>query len=233
MFEAVIFDWDGTLADTRKVVVEAFQKAFREVNVKIEKEFIERRIGTGARETFKEILQAKGLSCDEETVNKLLSAKTKAEVENSRQVVLFEGALDLLNALRKHVKTALASMNNKPVIQHMLAEKNLSAYFDAVLSADDVEKPKPNPEIFLKAAEKLGTKPERCVVLEDSLFGVKAAKAARMSCIAVLTGVYTRPELETAKPDLIVESLGEKRRILNFILKQADSKDGANENGPR
>ena len=61
MFEAVIFDWDGTLADTRQVIVISFQKALSEINCKVTAEYIERRMGIGAAETFREILQtAKG-----------------------------------------------------------------------------------------------------------------------------------------------------------------------------
>jgi beta-phosphoglucomutase-like phosphatase (HAD superfamily) len=62
--------------------------------------------------------------------------------------------------------------------------------------------------------------PEECVVVEDSIFGVQAAKAAGMGCIAVLTGVYSREELEGAKPALIVSSLVENEEILGFILHQ-------------
>jgi beta-phosphoglucomutase-like phosphatase (HAD superfamily) len=83
---------------------------------------------------------------------------------------------------------------------------------------EEVKRFKPDPEIFLKAAAKLGVSPEKCIVLEDSIFGVQAAKNAGMSCIAVLTGVYTRAELEKAKPELIVDSLNQKDRILSLIL---------------
>ena len=76
---------------------------------------------------------------------------------------------------------------------------------------------KPDPEIFLKTAEQLKAKPQACVVLEDSLFGVKAAKSANMGCIAVTTGVYSEQELEKEEPDLIVKTLKDPQ-ILNFIL---------------
>jgi beta-phosphoglucomutase-like phosphatase (HAD superfamily) len=65
MFEAAIFDWDGTLADTRRVVVASFQKALREVDCKIDNAFIEQRIGIGSAETFREILRSSGTSVDE------------------------------------------------------------------------------------------------------------------------------------------------------------------------
>ena len=219
MFEAVIFDWDGTLADTRRVIVASFQKVLSDVHCTISDEFIERRIGIGAEETFREILRASGIRFDEPLIMSLVGKKIQAEIDLSSKVKLFEGAVELLEFLHGKVKLALASMNNRDVIDHMLNAMNVRRFFDVVLTVDEVHNPKPDPEIFLKCALKLGSNPEKCVVVEDSIFGVKAAKAAKMGCIAVLTGVYSREELRKANPDLIVNSLKERDEILNFILR--------------
>ena len=219
MFEAVIFDWDGTLADTRRVVVASFQKALSEIHCTIDDEFIERRIGTGAAETFREILRTSGTSFDEALIRLLMGKKIQAEIDLSSKVKLFKGAVELLESLRDKVKLALASMNNRNVIDHMLNTMNARRFFDVVLTVDEVYNPKPDPEIFLKSALKLERRPEKCVVVEDSIFGVRAAKAAKMGCIAVLTGVYSREELKKANPDLIVNSLEERNEILKFILR--------------
>jgi HAD superfamily hydrolase (TIGR01509 family) len=133
---------------------------------------------------------------------------------------LFEGAQELLESLKGKVKLALASMNNRDVIDHMLNELKVREFFSVVLTGDEVTKSKPDPEIFLKSALKLRTRPNKCVVVEDSIFGVKAAKAGKMGCTAVLTGVYSREELGKANPDLIVDSLKEKAKMLRFILGQ-------------
>jgi beta-phosphoglucomutase len=219
MFEAVIFDWDGTLADTRRVIIDSFQKALSDVHCTISDEFIERRIGIGAEETFREILRASGIRFDEPLIMSLVEKKIQAEIDLSSKVKLFEGAVELLEFLHGKVKLALASMNNRDVIDHMLHAMNVRRFFGIVLTVDEVHNPKPDAEIFLKCALKLGSRPEKCVVVEDSIFGVEAAKAAKMGCIAVLTGAYSREELKKANPDLIVNSLKEKDRILNFILR--------------
>ena len=130
---------------------------------------------------------------------------------------LFPGARELLEALHGKVKMALASMNNRSVIIHLLKAKDLEKYFDVVLTAESISHSKPNPEIFLKAASELKAIPEKCVVVEDSIFGVKAAKSANMGCVAVATGVYSEMELEKEKPDLIVKTLKDKQ-ITPFIL---------------
>ena len=217
MFEAVIFDWDGTLGDTRQAVVVSFQKALSEINISVSNEYIARRIGIGAAETFRDILRSAKRPFDEKTIQRLVERKSELEIELTDQVTLFAGAIELLDALRGKIRMGLASMNNHPVISHLLKTKGLEKYFDAVLAAESISHSKPDPEIFLKAADLLKVKPERCAVVEDSAFGVKAAKSAKMSCIAVLTGVYSRPELEKEKPDLIVGTL-EDKRIVSFIL---------------
>jgi beta-phosphoglucomutase len=218
MFTTVIFDWDGTLADTRQVVVVSFQKALSAVHCTISDEFIERLIGVGSAETFREILRASETSFGEELIESLVEKKIQNEIKMSGSVKLFAGVMDLLEALQGKVKLGLASMNDRAVINHMLKMTDIQRFFDVVVTAGDITKPKPNPEIFLKCALNLKSKPDKCVVFEDSIFGVEAAKTAEMGCIAVLTGVYSRRELKKANPDLIVDSLEEKNEIFNLIF---------------
>jgi beta-phosphoglucomutase len=217
MYKAVIFDWDGTLADTRRVIVLSFQKALNESNLTVSDEYIERRIGIGAAETFREILRSANRQFDEKLIERLVERKSELEIELASQVKLFPGVQDLLGALHGRLNVGLASMNNRSVILHLLEANNLTKYFGTILTAESISRSKPNPEIFLKTAEKLKTSPEQCVVLEDSIFGVKAAKSGGMGCIAVTTGVYSRAELEREKADLVVDSLADER-VLCFIF---------------
>jgi beta-phosphoglucomutase len=217
MFEAVLFDWDGTLADTRKVIVVSFQKALKEINLEVPTQYIERRIGIGASETFREILGAANRRVDEKVVKQLVERKSKVQIELAREVALFGGTRELLEALHGKVKVGLASMNSRAVVMHMLQINGIADCFDTVLTVEAVSHSKPDPEIFLKTAEQLKAKPQECVVVEDSIFGVKAAKSGGMSCIAVTTGVYSMQELEKENPDLIVDSL-ESKKVLKYIL---------------
>ena len=219
MFEAVMFDWDGTLADTRQVVVASFQKALSDVHCKISDEIIERLIGIGSAETFREILRSAKVPFDETLIKSLVQKKVQTEIEMSDKVKLFEGSQELLEALRGKVKLGLASMNDRAVINNLLKMTNTQRFFDAVVTAGDIVNPKPDPEIFFKCALNLRSTPCKCVVVEDSIFGVEAAKKAKMGCIAVLTGVYSQKELKKANPDFIVDSLKEKRKVLNFIFR--------------
>lgn len=217
MFDAVLFDWDGTLADTRKEIVVSFQKALKEINLEVPTQYIERRIGIGASETFREILGAANRRVDEKVVKQLVERKSKVQIELAREVALFGGTRELLEALHGKVKVGLASMNNRAVVMHLLQINGIADCFDTVLTVEAVSHSKPDPEIFLKTAEQLKAKPQECVVVEDSIFGVKAAKSGGMGCIAVTTGVYSKQELEKEKPDLIVDTL-ESKKVLEYIL---------------
>jgi HAD superfamily hydrolase (TIGR01509 family) len=220
MFDSVIFDWDGTLADTKKAILASFHGALREVaNIDVPDEFIERRIGIGAAWTFKEILQSKGLTPDEQTIKRLVEVKIRVAIENTDKVTLFPGARDLLESLHGKVKMGLASMNNRQIIEHLLTALDVGKFFSVVITVNEVTRSKPDPEIFLKTAQKLGSKPQDCLVIEDSIFGVKAAKAGHMRCVAVAQGAYTAEELGAARPDLLLASLQEKEPILRLLLR--------------
>ncbi len=219
MFKAVIFDWDGTLADTKKAVVESFRRVLIEVGYVVDSKFIERRIGIGTRKTLKEVLNEGSITYDDRMLEELIQKKVKVQTELSEVVKLFEGATDLLDALYGRVRMALATMSSRKVIDRLLSEKRIEKYFEVVITADEVSKPKPDPEVFLVCATRLDLSPEDCITIEDSIFGVKAAKTARMKCIAVPSGAYTKKELQNEKPDLLIDSLIEINKILDFIFK--------------
>ncbi|MBK5133671.1 MAG: HAD family phosphatase [Candidatus Lokiarchaeota archaeon] len=218
MFEAVIFDWDGTLANTKKIIVMAFQRALNEIDCKISNSFIERLIGIGSIETFREILKFKNVRFDKSLLEFLVRKKVQFSIELNGDITLFAGSRELLESLEGRVKMGLASMNNRDFIDFMLRKFDLSNIFDSVITANEIINAKPHPEIFQKCAKQLYVIPEKCVVFEDSVFGIQAAKQARMSCIAVLTGVYNTNEVKNKFPDIVVNSLEEKQKILNFIF---------------
>jgi len=203
MFEAVIFDWDGTLANTKKILVSAFQKALNEINCKINNTFVERLIGIGSIETFKEILKYKNIRFDNSLLESLVRKKVQFSIELSEDITLFDGSLDLIHSLAGKVKIGLASMNNRAFINFMLQKFDLINLFDIVMTANEITNAKPHPEIFLKSAQKLG---------------IQAAKQARMSCIAVLNAFNQGTDLKKNFPDLIINSFKEKQKILNFIF---------------
>ena len=218
MIKAVIFDWDGTLADTKKAVVQSFQKVLGEAGCVVSDEFIERRMGIGTKKIIEEAFRECDMRFDDETLENLATEKIKIQVSLTEIVDLFEGAAELLEELQGRAKIALATMSGRKVVDKILPEKRITTYFDVVVSADEIVNPKPDPEVFRVSAKKLGVDPKDCVVVEDSVFGVRAAKAAEMKCIAVHLGAYSIEELQEENPDLMINSLTEKERILDFIF---------------
>jgi len=218
MVKAVIFDWDGTLADTKRAVVQSFQKVLVEAGCVVSDEFIERRMGIGTKKTLEEVLEECNVRFDNVMLENLAAEKIKIQANLTEIVSLFEGAIELLENLQGRITMALATMSSRKVVDKLLSEKRIGGYFDVVVSADEIVNPKPDPEVFLVSAAKLGVYPEDCVVVEDSVFGVRAAKEADMKCIAVSSGAYSREELQEENPDLMINSLVEKERMLSFIF---------------
>ena len=218
MVKAVIFDWDGTLADTKRAVVQSFQKVLREAGCMVSDEFIERRMGIGTRKTLEQALEECNVRFDDEMLENLAAEKIRIQANLTEIVSLFEGAAELLEELQGRIKIALATMSSRKVVAKLLPEKRIEGYFDVVVTVDEIVSPKPDPEVFLVSAARLGVKPEDCVVVEDSIFGVRAAKEADMKCIAVSSGAYSKEEIEEENPDLMINSLVEKERMLSFIF---------------
>ena len=218
MVKAVIFDWDGTLADTKKAVVRSFQKVLVKAACLVSDEFIERRMGIGTRKTLEQALEECNVRFDDEMLENLVEEKIRIQASLTNIVSLFDGAIELLEELQGRIKIALATMSSRKVVGKLLSEKRIEGYFDVVVTVDEIVSPKPDPEVFLVSAARLGVKPEDCVVVEDSIFGVRAAKEADMKCIAVSSGAYSKEEIEEENPDLMINSLVEKERMLSFIF---------------
>ena len=218
MKKAVIFDWDGTLADTRKVVVQSFQMVLQESGCNVSNEFIERLIGIGTKKTIIEAFRECNVKIDVLSLEKIAKKKITIQIGLVDSANLFKGAIELLETLKGKTKVALATMTSRGVIDVFLVKKKIESFFDVVISADEVNNPKPDPEVFLAAANKIGVNPKDCVVIEDSIFGIRAAKAANMKCIAVSTGVYNKKELEKENPHMLISSLLEIDKILDYIL---------------
>jgi mannitol-1-/sugar-/sorbitol-6-/2-deoxyglucose-6-phosphatase len=122
--------------------------------------------------------------------------------------LLLDGARDAVDHVRSlGLRVALASSSPMPLILAVLSLDGLAARFDVVVSGEDEESGKPDPAVFLSAARRLEVGPERCLAVEDSINGVRAAKAAGMLCVAVpAVGGDDRIAIEA---DLVLGSIGE------------------------
>ncbi|MFH1055995.1 MAG: HAD family phosphatase [Candidatus Altiarchaeota archaeon] len=206
---AVIFDLDGTLVDLFDVHLHAFQEIVeRECGMRFEKSDLEPHYGKSGEEILKIYFEKQGLK--DADWKDLAEKRRTLAIANLKSCALLSGAEKLLKAVKKSgMKTALGTSNPRQIGEAILNACGLSGFFDFKAYRDSGLAGKPAPDIFLHVAKEMGVDPKECVVIEDSVFGVSAAKAAGMKCIAVATGTHTIDELRGQKPDLLVATLEE------------------------
>ncbi len=178
----LIFDWDGTLADSQAVAFAAMAEALTHHGADLHQEWFDARTGISTDEMVSLVGQLQGLELD---IPAVVGHRNEAYLARLHQV----GEVALVTAtLRKHHGTrplALATGNTRDAVTRTARALGLLSYFDVVVTREDAERGKPAPEIFLTAARRLGLSPSRCLVYEDSDEGMEAAKAAGMDAIDV------------------------------------------------
>jgi HAD superfamily hydrolase (TIGR01509 family) len=171
-----IFDFDGVLVNTMEMHYEAYKKAMEEAGVPIVKEQFFKQAGMTGREQIKYFCDLAGVEAD---VEKIYRRKGELAEDHPERAARIECNLALLKTLKAAgVPVAIATGSSRPSILPIM--KKFCIEVDAIASSEDVKRGKPNPDLFLFAAEKLGLEPRHCVVVEDSEVGIEAAARAGM-----------------------------------------------------
>jgi HAD superfamily hydrolase (TIGR01509 family) len=194
---------DGVISDSYSFHFDAWHEIFASRSVEFTKEDFTGLFGS--RNDFI-VGSVMGKHLPDRNVKSMVREKEEAfRRKATGRIKPFPGAIALLNALKKgNFKLGLVSSAPMENIDLALSELDLAGIFDCIVSGQDVSESKPSPQTYLLAAEKLGTTPSNCVVIEDSPLGVKAAKTAGMKCLAV-TNTHHRQYLHEA--DRVVDSL--------------------------
>ena len=181
---AVLWDMDGTLTDSEPLHFRAYQKWLAEYNVAFTEEDYRQFLGATDLALCKTLIALHKLPV---TPERMCAEKEELYAEIVRdQVVLRPGVKKTLAVLRQHkVKTGVASSATKAAIDLMLGALTIKDYFQEVASGEEVANSKPAPDVFLLGANRLQVKASSCLVVEDSINGIRAAKAAGMYCLAV------------------------------------------------
>lgn len=205
---AVIFDMDGVLTDSEPLINAAAVAMFHERGVKVAPEDFHPFIGTGENRYIGGVAEKHSVVLDIEEAKRRTYEIYLAMVPE--RLHAFPGAVELVRACRAGgFQTAVASSADLVKIEANLRKIGLPpGGWGAVVSAEDVVHKKPAPDIFLAAALKLGLAPAACVVIEDAVNGVQAAKAAGMRCVAV---AQSFPPARLGGADLVKTGIGELR----------------------
>lgn len=183
--KAVIFDMDGVIFDTEMVYLDIWSKVFEKYGYKMTKEIYSSVLGTGRENVKKVFLSNFGDNLPIDIMYKEKDEELAKAVEKG--IPLKNGAYEILTYLKKNnFKIALATSAVKERAIKQLNQANIEAFFYAIVCRDEVKETKPNPEIFLKAAERLNINPKECIVIEDSSAGIKAAFNAGMTAFHVV-----------------------------------------------
>ncbi|MFY9176767.1 MAG: HAD family hydrolase [Caldicoprobacterales bacterium] len=200
-----MFDMDGVIIDSEPLHFESDKMVMREFGVELTDEELNRYVGVANPQMWIELKDKYSIDL---SVDELIEMQhmNKLKLLEDNQLETIRGIDELITDLqRKGIAVALASSSNMEFIQLVLKKLGITECFQVIVSGDDVEKGKPEPDIFLKAAELLKVRPQDCIVLEDSAHGVNAAKRAGMKCIGFINPNSGNQDL--SKADKIVSTL--------------------------
>jgi len=190
--EGALFDLDGVIVDTAKYHYLAWKRLAAELGFNFTEADNERLKGVSRVRSLEILLEIGRVTMTAEQKEEAATRKNTWYVEylhHLNETALLSGSKEYLLRLRENgIRIALGSASkNAPLILERL---NITSLFDAIIDGNTVSKAKPDPEVFLKGAAALGLSPDRCVVFEDALAGIEAAKAGGMLAIAVGTPVH-------------------------------------------
>lgn len=205
----ILWDVDGTLVDTAELHFQAWQEMCRSLGLPFSRDDFAATFGRRNPEIIRHL---SGDLFTEKEVNALGDRKEELYKTAARAGVdLLPGAAALLEGLHAAgFRQGIGSSAPRGNIDLILELTQTKHFFDALVSQENTQRGKPDPEVFLVGAQWLGIAPARCLVFEDAPAGIQAAKAGGMKCVGVgFVGHHSEDTLRTAGADLVVRSLEE------------------------
>lgn len=207
MLRAVIFDFDGVITDSEILHLRAFNQSLAPYGIEITKnEYYTTYLGFNDNDCYRLLIEKGLLKMDEQQINAIMNQKKRIfEQLSQTEGKMIEGVRDFLNMLgQNNIPMAICSGSLLTEVEMVLEEARLRHLFEVIVSGEQVTKGKPHPEGFLLSLQRLNENPgnpitaNQCVVIEDSHWGLEAAKAAGMHTIAV-TNSYDAQQLSMAE----------------------------------
>jgi beta-phosphoglucomutase len=205
---AVVFDFDGVLADSEPLHLRAYQDVLEDLGITLDRnEYYDRFLGFDDVGAFAAIGEACGQSWTERQITALVERKAGVFDEMLASVdVLYPGAAECVERLATTFPLGIASGALRHEIVAILRRAGLERHFRFIVASGDTVASKPSPDPYRKAAELLGLPPGECVGIEDSRWGIESAKAAGLRCVGITT---TYPASELIGADAVIATLDE------------------------
>ena len=203
MIKAVLFDMDGTISDSEKIAWKVTREFMAKRGIILTLEEEKALYGLVWKESIKKILESRGLEYKQSIKNTL---KERYVRNLKKEVEPMPFIYELLKEVKKNFKVGLATNSRLREVEIIFNKLGFNDYFDIKLARNHIKNVKPSPEIYLKAAASFGLVPSECVVFEDSIVGITAAKSAGMKCVAI---VNTYPAEDLQKADLVIKNYRE------------------------
>jgi len=210
-FKAAIFDMNGTILSDEDEYGLAFRKVLEGLRVKVSTSY-PHEAGIGVEANWSIFLTKYKIKTTKTTQE--LAAETQKEYTKLiPKVTLKEGFLDYVVKLKNDkIIIGLATSNTWSIVEKIFNKFNIEKYFQVVTTCEELARNKPDPEIFIKTAEKLQVKQEECVVFEDSVAGIKGAKLAGMKTVGMARDEVYKKKLKEA--DIIINNYLEAEEII-------------------
>lgn len=208
IIRAVVFDFDGVLADSEPLHLAAAQEVLADIGVELSAaEYYEHYVGFDDEGMFRRMGELREWPLTEEQIAALIRQKSEVfDQVIARTDVLYPGAGECVERLAASYPLGIASGALKHEIELILERGGLRRFIRFIVASGDTAHSKPSPDPYLKAAALHGLPPAECVAIEDSRWGIEAAKAAGMTCVAI-TNTYDARQLAAA--DRVIRSIQE------------------------
>ena len=212
--KAIIFDMDGVIVDSEPLHKESFLQIWKELGYENNHGIhFPDFYGTSGRTVWKAFIDKHQPKMH---IDELILLRKQRLINLLRdKKPIFDGVLPLIQHLASYCPIGLATGSVHHIIDEILKMDELRQYFRCIISSEDVSLPKPSPDIFLLASKKLNVEPKYCCVIEDTINGVKAGKAAGMYVVAI-TNTFSIDQLSKSGADLVCQSYTEITNNLPF-----------------
>ena len=206
--QAIVFDFDGVLADSEPLHLATYQEVFGALGVTLTREdYYEHYLGYDDEGVFRRMAAIQGWTLDEGRIAALIAEKSRIFDEAIATAdVLYPGARACIERLATTFPLGIASGALKHEIRMILERAGLLHHFRFIVASGDTPNSKPSPDPYARAAELHQRPPAACVAIEDSRWGIESARAAGLRCVGI-TNTYPAHELTAA--DIVIDSLDE------------------------